>query len=85
MLKEAVANAARHSGGSELSVTATAAGRFARLVVSDNGKGGVIREGSQGRGLATMKARAEALGGTMTILSAPGHGTTVEFKVRLAT
>jgi signal transduction histidine kinase len=54
------------------------------MVVSDNGNGGAVPGASSGRGLATMKARAEALGGTMTISSVAGTGTTVEFRVRLA-
>lgn len=83
MLKEAVTNAVKHSGATELRVTVAPEGRRVRITVSDNGAGGVLSPGS-GRGMTTMTARAAALKGTATFLSAPGEGTTVEFVVRLA-
>jgi ligand-binding sensor domain-containing protein/signal transduction histidine kinase len=83
MLKEAVANAITHSGGTEVTVTAEQAGRQVRMVVRDNGTGALPGESSSGRGLATMRARAEAMGGTATITRVPGAGTRVEFLVKI--
>lgn len=83
MLKEAVTNAVKHSGATELRVAVAPEGRRVRITVRDNGAG-CDTSPSSGRGLKTMTARAEALGGTATFLSAPGEGTTVEFRVRLA-
>lgn len=83
MLKEAVSNAARHSGGTEVVVTAASAGKQVRITVRDNGTGTWRTNGASGRGLATMGARAEALAGSMSVRAAPGDGTTVEFLVRL--
>jgi signal transduction histidine kinase len=82
MLKEAVTNAVKHSGATDLDVSVAPAGRRMRITVRDNGTGSMAA--SPGRGLETMNARARALGGTMTISRAPGEGTTVEFLVRLA-
>lgn len=84
MLKEAIANAVKHSGGTELAVTAAPAGRHVRITVWDNGDSPSPSAESSGRGLATMRARAEALGGTVAITSVRGEGTTVEFLVRLS-
>ena len=88
MLKEAVSNAVKHSGGTAVSVIVTPAGRQVRITVRDNGPGsgadGALPQGAAaGRGLATMTARAEALGGTAAITFEPGRGTTVEFVVPL--
>jgi signal transduction histidine kinase len=83
MLKEAVTNAVKHSGATELRVAVAPEGRRVRITVRDNGAGGALSP-SSGRGMETMTARAAALGGTATFLSAPGEGTTVEFVVRLA-
>jgi hypothetical protein len=55
------------------------------LTIRDNGAGfdpfAVVR----GMGLENMKARAADAGGTFTITSAPGRGTTVEVAVPYAT
>ena len=83
MLKEAVNNAIKHSGGSELHVSAVPVGHQVRLIVQDNGRGMSASVGSPGRGRATMKARTEALGGRMTTHSNAGEGTTIEFLVTL--
>jgi signal transduction histidine kinase len=50
-----------------------------RLVVSDNGKG--LPEGVVESGLSNMRQRAERLGGTCTVASEPGAGTTVDWSV----
>jgi signal transduction histidine kinase len=84
MLKEAVNNAVKHSGGTELGVSVTPAGDRVRITVQDNGGGFAQSTPSSGRGLATMRARAKALGGTVTIASASGEGTAVEFLVPLS-
>lgn len=81
MLKEAVTNAVRHSAATEVAVAVSRAGRHVRITVSDNGQGFPATPTGSGRGLGTMRARAEALGGRCEINSAPGRGTTVEFTV----
>jgi ligand-binding sensor domain-containing protein len=81
MLKEAVANAVRHSSATEVTVSVTRAGRRVRMTVSDNGQGLPAVPTGSGRGMSTMRARAEALGGRCEIDSSPERGTTVEFIV----
>lgn len=83
-LKEAVNNAARHSGGTAIAVAATATGGHVQITVRDDGKGFLPSASFSGKGLATMRSRAESLGGTLAITSAPGEGTTVELAVRIS-
>ena len=74
--REAVSNAARHGGSTE--VTLALQGAPLRLVVADDGCGfdpGVVRGG---HGLTSMRERIEGLGGTFSISSSPGGGTRVE-------
>lgn len=73
ILQEAVVNALKHSGGSSIAVRiAPAAAPFAlRIEVADNG-GGMKGANSRGRGLVNMAARAESLGGKLTVESDAG-------------
>jgi signal transduction histidine kinase len=78
IVREAVTNAARH-GGAGLVRIELANGDGLRLRVADDGRGftpGRTRPG--GFGLVSMRERAEALGGSFTINSAPGDGTAIE-------
>jgi signal transduction histidine kinase len=48
------------------------------LAIADDGAGfAVAQAGSGGHGLANMRARAAAIGGTLEVESAPGKGTRV--------
>ena len=53
----------------------------AKLEVSDNGYGFDLDHVSRGMGLANMQARAKKLGGTLSIQTAPGKGTSVQVLV----
>jgi signal transduction histidine kinase len=55
-----------------------------RLTVSDDGSGfhlAVTARTSRRLGLVSMRERAEALGGTLQVDTAPGVGTTVTLEV----
>jgi signal transduction histidine kinase len=83
LFKEAVNNAASHSGCRRAQVTLTAAHGVLALTVADDGAGfGEVQ--TDGHGLATMSARARALGGTLAIESSPGAGTRVVLRAPLA-
>jgi signal transduction histidine kinase len=73
---EAVANARKHADAFTISVVLdrTDDGGY-RFTVTDNGTG--LQRGSGGTGLDGMADRLGARGGTLTIDSAPGRGTTV--------
>ncbi|MEE2852204.1 MAG: GAF domain-containing sensor histidine kinase [Actinomycetota bacterium] len=74
---EAVSNALRHAGASRLTVDVSVADTFTLDVVDDGC--GIPAGNTRHSGLANMKRRAEQLGGTCEITSAPGGGTRVHW------
>jgi signal transduction histidine kinase len=82
--QEAINNALRHSGASEICVSLTVLQRRVILEVTDHGQGFAADAPSSGLGLASMRERAETVGGTLTITSAPGAGTRLRLVVPLA-
>ena len=74
---EAIANALRHSRATRLTVELRRAQARLALQVTDDGTG-MPAERGEGVGLASMRQRAEELGGTWSVRSAAGTGTTVE-------
>ncbi len=79
--QEALTNTTRHAGATRIEVTLAAGERDLELTVHDNGSGfdagAVRRRTAGGFGLLGMQERAELTGGQLTIISAPGQGTTV--------
>jgi signal transduction histidine kinase len=79
--QEAITNASKYAKPGRIDVALTFEGRIVRLTVQDDGVGFV--NGSQPSGdrrnfgLVGIKERAELLGGTADIKSAPGQGTKV--------
>lgn len=71
---EAVTNAIKHGVAESIGLTVTADDTELTVRVTDDGLGGADPAGNGLRGLAD---RAEAVGGTLTVRSAPGAGTTV--------
>jgi PAS domain S-box-containing protein len=65
--QEAVGNAVKHSGATEITLCMEREGNEVRLVVEDNGKGIRVPKRSKGLGLHIMKYRANVLGGTFVI------------------
>jgi signal transduction histidine kinase len=75
---EAVQNAAKLSGASTLVVRLSDDAGMSQLVVSDDGTGfSQASAQSTGAGLANMRDRMDAVGGTVTVTSRAGFGTTV--------
>jgi signal transduction histidine kinase len=77
VLGEALSNAIRHSGATQIDVRVSA-GDSLELVVSDNG-GGIIRENPES-GLRNIRDRAVRLGGVCEVVSSTA-GTTVNWSV----
>ena len=79
--QEAITNANKHAKPTRIDVTLEFDRRSVRLTVEDDGVGFVTGSTSDGDrrhfGLVGVKERAELLGGTMEITSAPGQGTRV--------
>ena len=75
VVSEMLANAAKHARASVVEVEAEASGGTLRLRVRDDGIGGA--DPVRGSGLLGLKDRIEALGGTFSVHSPVGCGTTV--------
>jgi signal transduction histidine kinase len=75
---EAVANAARHSGASRVSLTLERQGPRIRLRVNDAGRGFDSTASGGGFGLISMQERARSAGGELRIRSSEGRGSQVE-------
>ncbi|RAU96655.1 GAF domain-containing sensor histidine kinase [Mycolicibacter senuensis] len=80
VLSEAVSNAVRHSGATELAVQIKVEDDLA-IEVADNGRG--MPEVVTPSGLANLRRRAEQAGGTFGIEAAPGGGTVVRWSAPL--
>lgn len=82
--QEALHNALRHSGAEHVDVTLDRRGSGAVLRVTDNGSGfdpKAVRRAGRHLGLVSMRDRSSGAGGTLTVESAPGKGTTIEMEV----
>ncbi|WP_078910360.1 sensor histidine kinase [Streptomyces sp. NRRL S-87] len=80
--QSALANVVRHAGAARTEITLTFMDTSVTLDVVDDGKGfdpaaTPHRTTDGGFGLPAMRARAESLGGTFTVESAPGQGAAV--------
>ena len=78
--QEALTNAMRHADASEIDVSIEVRDQALHLQVSDDGRG-FDPDQARGLGLLTMRERAQQLGGTLTIDTAPGNGTRVRAKL----
>ena len=75
--QEALQNVQKHAGARMARLTFTADAELARLEVRDDGVGFSAEGPTSGYGLNSMAERAELIGGTVTIRSRPGAGTSV--------
>jgi PAS domain S-box-containing protein len=80
IMQEALTNVTKHAHASHVTISLTVQPGNLELVVADDGDGfdanAASRRGSAvGWGLITMRERAEAIGGILTIESAPSRGT----------
>lgn len=77
MVQELVGNVLKHAKARELSISVTRGPGRLSVIVSDDGAGFDPQRVAGGIGLANVRARAAAIGGTVRVDSAPGRGTTV--------
>lgn len=86
ILREALRNAFTHAEAVQVIVIIDIAPHEVRAVVADHGKGfdtQAVAAVKQGGGLASMRERAELLGGALRIHTHPPYGTYVEFGIPL--
>jgi signal transduction histidine kinase len=90
--QEALTNVRRHAMASEIAVKLEKTGQTIEMSIKDNGRGFDLLDLDKSppgyHGLSIIKERAEGLGGSVKIITAPGQGTELQVslpaeKVRL--
>jgi signal transduction histidine kinase len=81
IVQEATNNAVKHAGPGKIAVTVKDAGNAVLMTVRDDGHGFDPASQSRGFGLIGMRERVQSLGGSLSIESAPGAGTTVSVRL----
>jgi PAS domain S-box-containing protein len=82
LVAEAMTNASKHAKASSVRVEVGRDERSAVVRVADDGDGGADER--RGSGLCGLRDRVEALGGTLTLESPRGRGTTITARIPLA-
>ncbi len=82
LVSEALSNAIKHAGATDVRVEVVQHGRTLVAEVLDDGCGGARTEG--GTGLQGLAARVESLGGRLAVDSPPGDGTRLTATIPLA-
>jgi signal transduction histidine kinase len=83
VVKEALNNAAKHSGASRLLLKIHRSGPELVVAVEDNGRGFDLSQARRGNGLANMFQRIHEAGGECKIATQPGAGCQIEFSIAL--
>jgi streptogramin lyase/signal transduction histidine kinase len=83
ILKETLHNAIIHSGCSAITVSTSYDAPELTVSIRDNGTGFEPTAATSGKGLGTLRMRAEQLGGSLTIATERNSGTTVELRCSL--
>jgi signal transduction histidine kinase len=81
VVSEALANTVKHANATSAHVSVRASDDRLHLAIRDDGDGGATAGG--GSGLVGLTDRVEAIGGSLTITSPPGRGTTLAVELPL--
>lgn len=88
ILQEALTNVRKHAAARRAVISAARDGDSVLLEVRDDGEGfdpaDVPASDWPHFGIATMRERATSVGGSLEIVSRPGHGTTVRLRLPVA-
>ncbi|MBI4300765.1 MAG: hypothetical protein HY677_06480 [Chloroflexi bacterium] len=90
VVQEAVHNIVKHARARNAWVRMRADNGLVKVSVEDDGQGFDVQgffelaNGTQSLGLLGMRERAELLGGTCSVTSAPGRGTRIDVEVPVA-
>ena len=83
VFKEAITNAARHSGASLVTVRFELGRGSLHMTITDDGRGFDLQAPRDGEGVSSIGNRVRGLGGTVAWDSAPGRGTRLEVALPL--
>ncbi|MGZ8691546.1 MAG: GAF domain-containing protein [Gaiellaceae bacterium] len=75
IVSEALTNVVKHAQATKAKVDMTLAGDMLNFEITDDGRGGA--DPAAGSGILGLRDRAEAVGGTLFVISPPGKGTVV--------
>lgn len=85
IVHESLNNTRKHAHASKIWVKLDAGPRGVKMIIKDNGRGfsleGYEEDSAGHHGLTIIKERAESLGGTCDIVSAPGQGTEIKISI----
>ncbi len=83
IVQEALRNVAKHADAKSASVILDRQGKEILVVVVDDGKGfdSEADRNRQGLGLVSMLERAQLIGGSINIVSAPNEGSRIELRI----
>jgi signal transduction histidine kinase len=79
--QEALSNVRRHAGAARVDLSLAYAPERVVLTVTDDGRGFDTAADRDGFGLDGVRSRAAEVGGTVSLTSAPGSGTTLRLEV----
>jgi signal transduction histidine kinase len=78
ILKESLTNIQKHARATQVAIKLRKAASDIQLEINDNGKGFDTSDRASGFGLKGMRERAESVGGTFTVETAPSRGTMIK-------
>ena len=84
IIQEAVTNAIKHSGASQIAVGTAIASKSWNIIISDKGKGfdqATLQVTEESNGMANMRQRAEVSGIVLNVKSEAGNGTAIELMI----
>jgi PAS domain S-box-containing protein len=81
IVSEALTNVVKHAQARKAKVDMTRAGDVLKFEITDDGRGGA--DPFAGSGILGLRDRAEAVGGTLFVISPPGKGTVVTAQLPL--
>jgi PAS domain S-box-containing protein len=83
IIQEHLTNVLKHAGAETVHITIRKTHKVLSLLIVDDGRGFEPGEIKSGLGISNMISRAESLGGTLRLISAPGAGCTLLVSIPL--
>jgi signal transduction histidine kinase len=83
VFQEAVNNTLKHADALTIRVTISFQEKDFVMIIEDDGKGFDISSAAEGIGMASIRKRAETIGGIIEVSSLPGSGTKITLKIHL--